>query len=276
MTTEEGDISLAGRVVLVSGAASGLGLAMAEALVAHGAEVVVADRNAEGAAAAAERLGDRASAVAVDISSEESVAELFERALDRHGHVDVLVNNAGIGMGEVRAGDRYAKPISVFEVTPDHVSRFFSVHVLGSFLMTRAAIPPMVARGWGRIVTVTTSLGTMLRPGNAPYGPMKAASEAFTSIFAGDLEGTGVTANILVPGGGADTPMVPDIPGRSRADLVPPSVMEAPIVWLASNESDGVTGRRFVGRLWDPTVPRAVAVAAASFPVGWADETPGR
>ncbi|HVB05745.1 MAG TPA: SDR family oxidoreductase [Acidimicrobiales bacterium] len=269
----EEPLDLGGRVVLVTGGAGGLGRAMARALVASGARVVLADVAASGVGAFADELGPQALAVAADISTPEGVSAVVTASERAFGPVEVLVNNAGIGMGVVRAGDRYSRPIHLFEVEPEHLRAFFAVHVYAPFLLTKALAPQMVDRGFGRIVTVTTSLSTMIRPGNAPYGPMKAASEAFTAIAAGDLEGTGVTANILVPGGGADTAMVPEVAGRSRAGLVTPEKMGPPVVWLASDESAGATARRFLGRLWDPGLPRAEAAAAAAFPIAWPLET---
>ncbi len=268
----EGPLELGGCVVLVTGAAGGLGSAMARALVAAGGRVVCCDRtpSVEGLA---DELGASALGVVADISVPAGVEECRLAAERAFGQVDVLVNNAGIGMGEVRAGDRYSRPIHLFEVRPEHLQRFFAVHVFGPFLLTEALAPGMVERGFGRIVTVTTSLSTMMRPGNAPYGPMKAASEAFTSIAAADLAESGVTANVLVPGGAADTPMVPEVAGRSRAGLVAPSAMGPPICWLASAESAGASAKRYLARLWDPGLPRAEAAAAAAFPIAWPLET---
>jgi 3-oxoacyl-[acyl-carrier protein] reductase len=85
------------------------------------------------------------------------------------------------------------------------------------------------------------------------------------------LDGTGVTANILVPGGAADTRLVPDEPGLNRADLIRPEVMVAPAIWLASDASDGYNGHRFLGRLWDPTLAPEEAVKTAGWPINWVD-----
>jgi hypothetical protein len=102
----------------------------------------------------------------------------------------------------------------------------------------------MVKRGWGRIIRVTTSLGSMLRAGMAGYAGSRAALEAHTAVLAGDLAHTGVTANVLIPGGAANTPMVPLESAVDRAQLLQPEAMVAPALWLASTESDGVTAKR--------------------------------
>ena len=125
----------------------------------------------------------------------------------------------------------------------------------------------MIARKWGRIVNVTTSYDTMMAPGLTAYGAAKSALEANTAAWAKELEGTGVTANILVPGGPADTAFFP--PDFPRDKLIKPEVMAAPIQWLASAQSDGVSGFRFIGRDWDKSLPPSEAAAKVRAPAGW-------
>src|SRR3546814_16177817 len=96
---------------------------------------------------------------------------------------------------------------------------------------------------WGRIINVTTSLDNMLRPGMVGYGGSKAALEAHTAIMAGDLSGTGVTANVLVPGGPENTAAVPLEAGFARAQLTQPEDMVTPTLWLFSQEADMVPGQ---------------------------------
>ncbi len=130
--------------------------------------------------------------------------------------------------------------------------------------------PHLIAQGWGRIINVTTSFVTMMLPGFTPYGPSKAAAEAHSVIMAKALEGTGVTVNVLVPGGAANTRMISDTKQfPDRAALVQPHKMVAPAVWIASNQSDGVTGRRFVAKKWNESLTPAEAALAASAPAGW-------
>src|ERR1700746_914643 len=101
----------------------------------------------------------------------------------------------------------------------------------------------MMRQSWGRIVNVTTSLGTMLNAGNPTYGPSKAALEALRAIMAKDLDGTGFTVNVLVPGGVTNTPMISDGAGFDRAKLIQPDVMVPPLLWLVSNAPGTRTGR---------------------------------
>ena len=178
----------------------------------------------------------------------------------------MLVNNAGKGPLHLERAPK-TKSLKFWEADPDIWREIIVTNVNGTFLMARSAVPELIRSGSGRIVNVTTSLPTMQRRANSPYGVSKAAIEAETLIWAKDLEGTGVTVNSLIPGGAADTDFVHAAARVSlRAEgriLLPPSVMVAPIVWLASTLSSGVTGHRFVGKLWDDALPPEQAAGRA-------------
>jgi NAD(P)-dependent dehydrogenase (short-subunit alcohol dehydrogenase family) len=137
--------------------------------------------------------------------------------------------------------------------------------------LSRALVHDMMRQKWGRIVNVTTSLGTMIRDGSPTYGPSKAALEAFSAIMAKDLAGTGVTVNVLVPGGMTNTGMIPQEAGYERTDMIQPEVMAPPLNWLVSDAAAAVTGRRFLGIHWDPSLPPEQAAAKAGAPVAWTD-----
>jgi NAD(P)-dependent dehydrogenase (short-subunit alcohol dehydrogenase family) len=117
----------------------------------------------------------------------------------------------------------------------------------------------MLERGFGKIINISTSDQTMIRNGYAPYGPTKAFLEAASRVWAADLAGTGVDVNVLLPGGAADTDLLPPSPNKKGADgnLLAPSVMRAPVCWLASDASNGITGARYIARLWDDAHPDA-------------------
>ena len=161
-----------------------------------------------------------------------------------------------------------ADPLRFWDADPERWWKMVTVNLRGPFLLARAAAPHMIARKWGRIVNVTTSFSTMIRGGNMPYGQTKAALEAGSASWAEDLAGTGVTVNVLIPGGAADTGMIPHeaIPDRSK--LVPPDAMAAPIRFLASSASDGVNGKRFVAQFFDASAPLSSPGCA---PVAWPD-----
>ena len=121
--------------------------------------------------------------------------------------------------------------------------------------MAQAAAGHMVGQGYGRIIGVTTSMDTMWRKGGAPYGPSKAGHEALVAIMAQDLEGTGVTANVLTPGGATATNMVRPPEGAGAGGLIQPEVMQAPVVWIASDEAAHWNGRRIIAYHWDESLP---------------------
>ena len=136
-------------------------------------------------------------------------------------------------------------------------------------MMARAVIPHMLRASRGRIVTVTTSLGTMLREGYILYGASKAAAEAATAVMSADLAGTGVTANVLVPGGMTDTRIVPDAAVADRSRLLRPEIMAPPLLWLVSDAAAVVTGRRFLAAHWDTALPPAQAAEKCGAPIAW-------
>jgi NAD(P)-dependent dehydrogenase (short-subunit alcohol dehydrogenase family) len=270
------DIRLDGRVAIVTGAARGLGHAMAVALARAGASVAFADIDDAALPQAMADVEGKPGCGAVvglagDITSEAACERIVGRTVAEFGALHILVNNAGKGPTHVAQAPR-TRSLKFWEADPDVWQEVIVTNVLGTFLMSRAAAPHMIAAGWGRIVNVTTSLATMQRRANSPYGVSKAAIETESLIWAQDLEGTGVTVNTLIPGGASDTTFVGEaeraaLRAAGRA-LLPPSVMIAPVLWLASALSDGVTGARFVGRLWDERlVPSEAAAKAREAPV---------
>jgi len=237
---------LAGTRVLVTGATSGLGAAMAAALADAGARVVLTSRDHQRAHDAAQRLGHDAVGLALDVRDEDSVRAGIDAVWDRLGGLDMLVNNAGIGMRSVNP--RFlTEPQPFWEVGADGFRDVIATKVTGTFLVARAVAPRMVAAGAGRIVTISMNEQTMTRRGFVPYGPSGAAVEALSRVMAADLADTPVTVNILLPGGATATGMVPeDTPSAVRERLLDPSVMGPPIVWLASPRAVGVHDRRIV------------------------------
>ena len=267
------DEILTGRTAAVTGGARGLGLAMALGLARAGANVSLLDVDSEvldGARAeVAAAVGEgRVIAIATDVSDEAAVGGAIAVTLKAFDSLDIVVNDAGIGP-PANGRSLFNNPEKFWENDLGRWRRTVEVNTIGSHIMAALAAPGMVARGWGRIVNVTTSMNAMYMAGCGAYGPSKAALEANTAIMAKDLGGTGVTANVLVPGGPADTRMIPADSGVDRAQLIPPERMVPPIVWLASPGSDGVTGMRFQAALWDPALPTAEAAGQAGAPAAW-------
>lgn len=262
--------SLQDRVCIVTGGGRGLGMQMALALVGEGARVVVTSAKEAGELAdveakAAEVAGPgRLVAHQADVRDYASCEAVVAATIERFGRVDCLVNNAGRGM--LLISETFNKAPALFwKSDPDAWREIVDTNVNGVFNMARAAAPHMVAQGFGRIVNISTSDVTMIRSGYSPYGPSKAALEAMSRVWAADLADTGVTVNVFLPGGASDTKLLPDSPDKKGADgnLLPPSLMRAPILWLCADESNGHSGERYIARLWDDTLPPADAAAKA-------------
>jgi NAD(P)-dependent dehydrogenase (short-subunit alcohol dehydrogenase family) len=261
--------NLKGKVVLVTGAASGLGKAMSLALLSNGASILALDINAD---KVADELAGSASgdciAMKFDVRSSDQCDEAVRRAREDLGGLHGVVNCAGIGMPHLRA-DYHTRPVRFWEADPQLWQDVVDINMRGPFLLARAATPHMIEQKWGRIVNVTTSFNTMIRRANMPYGQTKAGLEAASASWSEDLSGSGVTVNVLVPGGAADTALIPKESPYDRSKLIPASVMAAPICWLMSNESESVTGKRFIGQKWDPETTWQDAMQMAGSSIAW-------
>jgi NAD(P)-dependent dehydrogenase (short-subunit alcohol dehydrogenase family) len=240
------DPDLRGVRALVTGGTSGLGFAMSQALAQAGARVILTGRTTERVQDAASRIGHDTAGLVMDVRDEHSVAAGVDRALAALGGLDVLVNNAGIGMRTVNP--RFmTEPAGFWQVSPDGFRDLLATNVTGYFLVARAVVPSMLAAGRGKIVNISVNEATMRRRGFTPYGPSRAATDALSRIMAADLAGTGIDVNLLLPGGATRTGMTPDdAPAETQATWLDPAIMGPPVVWLASRASDGQTGQRIV------------------------------
>src|SRR5215471_18740997 len=206
---------------------------MASALAAAGATVALTGRSAARAAEVAAELPG-AAGIELDVRDESSVTRAVGQAWSRLGGIDMLVNNAGLGMRTVNP--RFmTHPRGFWEVPADGFRAVIDTNLTGYFLVAREVTPRMLAAGGGRIVNISVSYSTMHRAGFVPYGPSRAGSEALSRIMAADLRDTGVTVNLLLPGA---------MPGGR--EFLEPAVMGPPIVWLASDEAAGVHDERIV------------------------------
>ncbi|WP_051294475.1 SDR family NAD(P)-dependent oxidoreductase [Gemmobacter nectariphilus] len=261
--------SLRDRVVLITGASRGLGREMALDLAEAGARVVLtASADSPDWQDTLAGIGpDRALGIIADAANPAEAERVVAEAEARFGRVDVLVNNAGRGMRLISETFNTV-PTRFWEARPEDWRAIIEVNLNGAFYMARAVTPGMIARGFGKIINISTSDQTMVRRGYAPYGPSKAGLEAASRVWAQDLAGTGVDVNVYLPGGAADTALLPPGLDRKGADgnLLPPSIMRRGIGWLCSDQSNGVTGARFIARLWDEALEPAAAAAGARSP----------
>jgi NAD(P)-dependent dehydrogenase (short-subunit alcohol dehydrogenase family) len=262
-----------GRVVILTGAAGGIGRSIARTLLADGHRVAAVDRDEE----ALERLSadfhgtdaeGKLHPVIRDLSSVRGCEETVEAVAAHFGQVEAVINNAGIGVSSLRP-DAESRHPAIEELTSEIWDRFFAINVRAPMLMVRAALPHMKAAGWGRIVNNTTSYLTMLRV--LPYGATKAALEAMSAVWAAELAETGITVNVLIPGGPTDTAFVADQSGIPRNQMLKPEIMGPPASWLISDASQPMTGQRIIAARWDPSLPPAKAAMASARAIGWPD-----
>jgi gluconate 5-dehydrogenase len=246
--------NLGGLRVVVTGATSGLGAAMAEALLEAGATVAMAARpgpRLDEAVARRTQRGLAAQAMALDVRDPTSVDTAAKALLSRWGNLDMVVNNAGIGMRTVNPRF-FDDPRPFFEVSPENFMAVVATNLTGYFLVARVFAAAFVEAGHGRLVNISMNHETMRRRGFVPYGPSRAGAESLSLIMTEDLRPYGIAVNILLPGGATDTGMIPDeLADAARRSLLPPDVMGPPVVFLASAEAEGITGERIVAKDFD-------------------------
>ncbi len=236
-------MTLAGRVVLVTGAARGIGAGIARAAAAAGASVAVCDVAEDTAHSTAGAIGARALALRMDVSDARSVRAAVAEAEARLGPIDVLVNNAGIDV------------IGPFvESHEDAWDRLWAVNVKGTLLATRAVLDGMIARERGRIVNIGSDAGRVGSSGEAVYSATKGGIIAFTKTLAREVAKHGVTVNCVCPGP-TDTALLEQVREfdeklhASLARAIPlrrlgrPEDVAAAVVFLAGDDAAYITGQ---------------------------------
>ena len=252
------------RVVLVTGAAGGIGGAITHALIAEGHAVAAVDRDAT--ALEPLKSSDRIHPVLIDLASESACHEAVQSTVAHFGRLDAVINNAGIGPSSLRP-DAEANLPRIEELTAEIWDRFFAINVRAPMLIVQAALPHMRKGSFGRIINNTTSFRTMLRV--LPYGATKSALESMSAIWAKELDPDGITVNVLIPGGPTDTPFIHDDAGWDRAKMLRPEIMGPPAAWLVSDESAGYTGHRIIAANWDTALSGSANSIKAGQPIGW-------
>ncbi|MCI2975904.1 MAG: SDR family oxidoreductase [Ferrimicrobium sp.] len=244
---------------MVTGASGGIGAAVATALAQAGARVAVCARPGPRLTTTVRHFasaGHDVLSVEVDVRDADQVKRAVEKVYDHFGDLDVLVNNAGIGMRTVNPRF-FEQPMSFWEVPADDFSRVIDTNLTGYFLVAREVAPRMIARGSGAIIMVSMNHETMVRRGFVPYGPSRAGSEALARIMAKDLADTPVRVNIVLPGGVTVTGMVPeDAPQELRDHALSPEIMGPPVVYLASDAAKNVHDERIIATEFDAWLQR--------------------
>jgi pyridoxal 4-dehydrogenase len=235
-------MKLEGRVAIVTGAAQGIGKAIADKLHSEGAEVAVVDINGEGANAVASQLNGLA--IEADISSEADAARMAQETLDRHGKIDVLVNAAAI-----------VPFIPWDEVDFAYWRKLLSVNLDGAYLVSRAVERPMRDAGYGRIVQIASNAFMAGTPNMGPYLAAKGGVIGLTRALATELGKYGITANAVAPGitrteGCLATPHKDAFDFVQALQAIPrhglPEDIAPAVAFLASEESGWVTGQVLV------------------------------
>lgn len=254
---------LEGKVAIVTGAGRGIGRAIAEAYLQEGAKVTItaAREQTELDQLAKQDGSEHVLALLADVTNPEACEQVVDQTTQQFGHVDILVNNAGRGMKYV-SSSFLMKPTRFWEAEPAVWRMIIDTNINGPFYMARAVVAHLLEQQRaGSIINISMNYEGMKRLGFSPYGPSKAALESASAIWAQELMEARIRVNILLPGSAANTGMVPaSTPVSVQARLLKPEVMQAPAVFLASDASQDLTGRRLIAKEWSEDNPQGYAI----------------
>jgi 3-oxoacyl-[acyl-carrier protein] reductase len=239
---EEG-LKLTGKVALVTGAAQGIGKAVALLLARHGADIVVSDINLEKAEETAkeiESIGPKAMAIKVNVASLNDVERMVEAVLKKFGRIDILINNAGITRDKL-----------ILRMTEEDWDIVLNVNLKGTFNCTKAVVRHMAKQRSGKIVSIASVVGEMGNAGQVNYAASKAGVIGLTKTIAREFAKRGINVNAIAPGY-IETPMTEFLSDKVKEELKrlipmerlgkPEDVAEA-VLFLVSEESNYITGQ---------------------------------
>lgn len=227
------------KIALVTGATRGIGKAIAEALVANGMTVVGTATSEAGAASISEYLGDNGKGIVLDVSNDESVDAVIKQINEEFGAPTVLVNNAGITRDNL-----------MMRMKMDEWDQVINTNLTSVFRVTKACLRGMTKAKFGRVVTISSVVGSMGNAGQANYSAAKAGLEGFSRSLAAEIGSRGITVNCVAPGFIA-TDMTKDLPEEHKANLVSkvpaarlgePEEIAAAVAFLASDAAGYITG----------------------------------
>ncbi len=276
MNTQE----LTGRTIIVTGGGRGLGREMAYGLAKKGANVCIAahieeDINRVSSQSKEMNLGKQLYSILADLRDPEDCRRVVEKTISHFGDIFGLINNAALTF-TYSSPNRYKKDYSnkFYELSDEVVQNVLDTNFIAADRMSRLITPHLIKNKVGRLINVTTRLETMTKPGASPYGPSKAALENASEVWVKDLEGTGITVNIVNPGGAADTEGFEisedrELAGKKVGGMVAPYKMVAPVCWLMSEQASQITGMRFDAIHWDENNPPEEEAKRIGRPLGF-------
>ena len=276
MNTQE----LSGRTIIVTGGGRGLGREMAYGLAKKGANVCIAahieeDINRVSSQSKEMNLGKQLYSILADLRNPEDCRRVVEKTISHFGNIFGLINNAALTF-TYSSPNRYKKDYSnkFYELSDEVVQNVLDTNFIAADRMARLITPHLIKNKVGRLINVTTRLETMTKPGASPYGPSKAALENASEVWVKDLEGTGITVNIVNPGGAADTEGFEisedrELAGKKVGGMVAPYKMVAPVCWLMSEQASQITGMRFDAIHWDENRPPEEEAKRIGRPLGF-------
>jgi NAD(P)-dependent dehydrogenase (short-subunit alcohol dehydrogenase family) len=244
----QGIFNLAGKVALITGGSKGLGKAMARGLAEAGADIVISSRHeSELRSALDEILGGtdrRGRLIVADMGKRDEVLRLARTAVEQMGHVDILINNAGTNI-----------PQPIDAIKDDDWNQVMEINLNSVMALTRALVPQMKERRWGRIIHISSIMALVANPGRNVYSAAKAALVGMARASALDLGAYGITVNCIAPG-----PFLTDLPGRllspeekqRMAQMTAvgrwgdPKELVGPVLLLASEAGSYITGETLV------------------------------
>jgi len=233
---------LNGKVAIVTGASRGIGRGIAEMMAARGAHVIAAARgdHASGTADGIRQAGGKAEVATLEVTDSASIAAMVSGVLERHGRVDVLVNNAGIARDQL-----------LLRMKRDDWDEVIGTNLTSAFACAQAVLKPMIKQRAGRIVSISSVVGQMGNAGQANYAASKAGLIGFSMALAREVASRNITVNVVAPGL-VDTDMTRAVADKAQAEwesLIPlkrlgtPQDVAAAVCFLASDEASYITGQ---------------------------------
>ncbi len=238
-----------GKQVVVTGSGKGIGREMALAFAREGADVAINSRTTGDVDSVVEEiraLGRKAIAAPADVGDPDQVREMAVAIHKEFDHVDILINNAGVGMGAVDRSRRM-----IWDLRLEDWDNVIRINLRSLFLVTQAFVGGMMERRSGSIVNISSGHAHSPVPGFLPYGASKGGLEAFTRKAASDLRECDIAVNSLHPGAMVATDFTSGAPPERRAAMLPGHVMNASTLWLAEQTAETITGRLFDSVKWN-------------------------